>query len=576
MATPQGSDDGTFSDMPTRPMRVKVLYTFDAEHKTNCLARFQETHQIPVVPIDESSQIGVIELAKCIQTVVNASPELTADFSNHDFAIYAYDYSETDCPLVGQGMLSASLNAHNAQNLIHSSGSGPMITGRVLQNLPAVFNNGVKETLEVKLRFMPVRPVATKTLESPRSMSPATNAGFDPNAWNQMQSNRLPQNDFLNFDLTATGDDSHSLIDEIMGLSANSGGESATSDMGIGGTPTDSIFDEGPAFASHSHSAPGSRVGSPAVDSNPTHPNRPIRHQSFSTSSYQNTANLRHGSRASPRSELQGLHPPSQIVHQPEQLSPNHEEYQDEEGNQRKRARIMQTDWRGRSSFGGKSSNLRVTASTAASMQMHRPVPTRPFPASVNNLEPPPRVPTPVPQRSVHPHRRNQRPLAPHSLLRQASTTSSALLSDNDQHSDAAASSPEDESPRSLIDENTPGDIPSSPPIFANHDLPYTTSPRVHSYSKTADSGYMSEQGMGQAGRGHADDSCSPEFQPDSWGSDNALTRPFIKREDTAMSTTSNMLQFDHTMSDMPFEMDLPGEEDLDVAPSTHYRMASR
>lgn len=51
---------------------VKVLYTFDDDNKTNCLARFPDALNIPTVALDNNTQIGVIELRKCIEAIVNA------------------------------------------------------------------------------------------------------------------------------------------------------------------------------------------------------------------------------------------------------------------------------------------------------------------------------------------------------------------------------------------------------------------------------------------------------------------------------------------------------------------------
>ena len=57
---------------------VKVLYTFDDQNKTNCLARWPQALDIRTANLDESTQIGVIELKTCIQAIVSASPEFVA------------------------------------------------------------------------------------------------------------------------------------------------------------------------------------------------------------------------------------------------------------------------------------------------------------------------------------------------------------------------------------------------------------------------------------------------------------------------------------------------------------------
>jgi hypothetical protein len=51
---------------------VKVLYTFDDQNKSNCLARLPNALDVPVVSLDENTQVGIIELKTCIQAIVGA------------------------------------------------------------------------------------------------------------------------------------------------------------------------------------------------------------------------------------------------------------------------------------------------------------------------------------------------------------------------------------------------------------------------------------------------------------------------------------------------------------------------
>lgn len=51
---------------------VKVLYTFDNDSKTNCLARWPHLLDIQTAALDEKTHIGVIELKTCIQAIVSA------------------------------------------------------------------------------------------------------------------------------------------------------------------------------------------------------------------------------------------------------------------------------------------------------------------------------------------------------------------------------------------------------------------------------------------------------------------------------------------------------------------------
>src|ERR1700685_1066726 len=105
--------------------------------------------------MDESTSIGVIELKTCIQAIVQCSPELLPRLGQ-DYTVYAYDYSEYDNPLVGQGMLSKAFAAASPTPDAPAHQSRQLITGRVCKNILGLFTNGVKETLEVKLRLVPV------------------------------------------------------------------------------------------------------------------------------------------------------------------------------------------------------------------------------------------------------------------------------------------------------------------------------------------------------------------------------------------------------------------------------------
>lgn len=51
---------------------MKVLYTFDNDNKTNCLARWPHVLDIQTAYLEEETQIGVIELKTCIQAIVSA------------------------------------------------------------------------------------------------------------------------------------------------------------------------------------------------------------------------------------------------------------------------------------------------------------------------------------------------------------------------------------------------------------------------------------------------------------------------------------------------------------------------
>jgi len=70
--SPPADTDQTSDDLSVRSMNLKVLYSFDEGNKTNCLARWPHALDIRVAALDDTAEIGVIELKTCIQAIVNA------------------------------------------------------------------------------------------------------------------------------------------------------------------------------------------------------------------------------------------------------------------------------------------------------------------------------------------------------------------------------------------------------------------------------------------------------------------------------------------------------------------------
>ena len=114
------------------------------------------------------------------------SPELVAKLG-HDYTVYAYDFSEYETPLVGQGMLSWILASASSTPNAPAKDSQTMVTGRVCKNILGIFSNGIKETLEVKLKLVPVPTCMQKeyveNMERYHSLSQLMPEGFDYNAW---------------------------------------------------------------------------------------------------------------------------------------------------------------------------------------------------------------------------------------------------------------------------------------------------------------------------------------------------------------------------------------------------------
>ncbi|ROW09082.1 hypothetical protein VMCG_02954 [Cytospora schulzeri] len=123
------------------------------------------------LPIDERNSIGVIDLRICLQAIAQCSPEIINQLDK-DYAVYALDYSEDDMPLVGQGMLSWGLEQPSP------SSEQKMVTGRVTKNMLAIFGNGVKETLEVRLKLN----VVPKMQRPQTSQSTDMQRGYGSNA----------------------------------------------------------------------------------------------------------------------------------------------------------------------------------------------------------------------------------------------------------------------------------------------------------------------------------------------------------------------------------------------------------
>lgn len=414
-----------------------------------------------------------MELRKCIQAIVSASPELLSQLAAGDFTIYAYDYSEYDTPLVGQGMLSSILAAVSPTPAAPAHQSKTMITGRVCQNVMGLFSNGVKETLEVKLRLVPVpvpKPLQNeylKTMEVYRTISPATSAGFDPNAWSaSLHTAALSLGTPFEEAPTPTSvrnDSAEHPFDNHSNHSTHSNPSYQRPRL-----PSSASFHAQPSFVYHTpaFSAPVSRTNSPTL---PQH--QPMQYPA------------RPSSRASLRSDHS---------HRRRESCNARDQYQ-EEGPARKRVKVTQTEWRGKSAFGANPADLRVTASTAASIRIHRPVPTRPNMVNRNSLEPPPRAPTPVPQ-SFSTASRHGSFLRRESSLAKTQSYRSPYSQPIDMptRSDAGMSSPEDNARN-----RSPTDFPSSPPMMPEPSSPGL--PSMPSFPKPmVDSGYMSSPFEGQ------------------------------------------------------------------------------
>ncbi|KAE8450956.1 hypothetical protein EG329_005396 [Mollisiaceae sp. DMI_Dod_QoI] len=481
---PMAENNGENEDgVSTRPMRLKVLYTFDDQNKTNCLARWPHVLQIQTVAMDETTTIGVVELKTCINAIVQCSPELVARLGQ-DYTVYAYDYSEYDNPLVGQGMLSWALAAASPTPDAPAHQSRQLITGRVCKNIMGLFTNGVKETLEVKLRLVPVPTVLQSqyinTMEKYRELSKVMPPGFDPNEWTSfLQSN------------------------PNIGQIANQ--PSPTPQLQPSTNQRDGVSMElvnqllSPSLQQQTMADSFVHAKNPEIPGNDG--------QTNTTTNGKGKANSRPSSRASVK------RPRARKPKASQSAGGNTSGY--EEGTDgddgpapKKRAKVTKADWNSNTSLGTAPDSLRVAASTAGSLRLFRPIAISSNPPpGAGHIQEMPRAPTPVPMQPTTKPMRDTMP--PQSSLRrdsftQLNSTSQPHISpypplggSEDQvltSIESAHASPE----RNISPGATPLEIGSSPPLMRTRpgtpmrsSPPCASSPVLPQMPRT-DSGFMS------------------------------------------------------------------------------------
>lgn len=459
-------EDGVSS----RPMRLKVLYTFDAENKNNCLARWPNVVSIRTAFLDDTTQVGLVDLKTCLQTVTSSSPELISQLGN-DYTIYAYDYSEPNTPLVGQGLLSWALSS-NHQEAEADSEISSFVTGLVTTTPLGLFSRHVQETLEVKLRLTPV-PNSTQqdylnSLEKYKRARDIVGHDFDEKAWTNFVQNHpglvSSAGRGQSSDRSASPMDRASL-DSMQGM------------LGEGVAQRDGSTVVAEPFPTRPGSRPPSRSTTPA-STQPFH--APPRQQ------------VGHGSRPSSRS---GMQPGSHQRRESFNSGYYSAEETFEEGPSKKRAKIMKVDWPSKSNLNieRQPESLRVAASTASSVRLHRPVAVHPALAQpvATSAEEPVRPPTPIPKSAnpTHARQRNNSSSLRQAARIQSSSPAPHVASQQPQSAETATLSPEDTRHASIS--SSPANFPSSPPIIPHADS-RLTSPVLPPLPGAHDSGFMS------------------------------------------------------------------------------------
>jgi hypothetical protein len=462
MASP--TDNGS-----VKSMRLKVLYTFDAENKNNCLARWPHVLELQTAVTDDLTQIGVVDLKTCLDALASSSPELLSQDAL-DYTVYAFDYSEDGTPLSGQGLLSAIFDpsVQNAASDINSK----FVTGRVTKNVLGLFSGNGQETLEVKLRLLPVAKQAQRRSVVGQPSQHDNQQFTDTPGWSN-----VPPVDHEAM-LTRNATESRSPTDR-------SGIEHMQRMLHEGSSPREqgaNRLSEPPPNVSNSR--PGSRAGASGHSQQFNPPARP---------SYCHTS--RPGSRASFRNTAQ----PGSNKRRESFNSGYYsgDEVQTEEGPPKKRAKTTQIGAPSRSDLNieRQPESLRMAASTASSVRVHRPVALALSNLQGSNFaEEPVRPPTPIPSKQKPGSRRQQ-------------NQASGLRRGSQQHLQAElaytgylgpdAAEVSVPSPAFNIGPSvasTPGNIPSSPPVITNYgSMPTSPVLPIAPHGDQHDSRYIDE-----------------------------------------------------------------------------------
>lgn len=307
-----------------------------------------------------------------------------------DYTVYAYDYSEQDTPLVGQGMLSWALASASSTSGTSTPLSRAVITGRVCKNVLGLFSNGA-ETLEVKLRLLPVanclQSEFIKNMDRYRDLSRTMPAGFDMAAWTTFLQ--------TNPNLGQSRDNSRA---PPCNVGANNrsdvGMETLSQIMNQGLSPANiiqSLEESVNQIVRETNSIPPSvcgdisRTASPIMGFVPPGEPYSLLHEGPRGPSSQASATALTNTLQSEASFAQ-------------QTEGGTEDLRSEEGPVKKRVRTTKTGWNGKTSIGTNSESLRVTASATASMRGLRPLAGNPSESMSSSLQELPRPPTPRPE----------------------------------------------------------------------------------------------------------------------------------------------------------------------------------
>jgi len=501
-------------------LAVKVHYSFDRENQVHCLAKWAQILPIQTLPLDDTRTIGVVDLRTCLLAVSQSSPEMLNQQEN-DYSVYAYDYSEQDVPLVGQGMLSWAMD-------LRREPQQQLVTGRVTRNNLAALTNGSRDTLEVKLKFAAVMRMPQRS-DAP-SMEPMNGQHPTP----------IPAD-------TASEWNSFVQSNPMLGHPSNA---SAVSSPALA-----------PAQLTHYNTSMSDNNRPMSVRSD-SHSQQPIRHGSIPPTSVLQPITMLPASRASsvapipPRPQCSTDNAPSPaappLVEPVAQTRPSRpasrsrsskptgrprgrprkrpletgntsavEEATDgDEGPQKRRAKVTKTEYSAIAPFGAAPDSLRVAASTSGSLRTMRPVGAGGEGPAASHLQDVPRAPTPIPDGMLLQQQRRR-------VMDGQARTDSIISVDQPVFGRSPADSTAQSPDHGYLPEDSAGDLNSSPPVPRT--TPYIpSSPAGSSPVLPAmpmpplDSGFMSggledmfdEEMLQRLSQGHIQDQMLPVGPP--------------------------------------------------------------
>ena len=385
--------------------------------------------------------------------------------------MYAYDYSEYETPLVGQGMLSWILSRTTPE-------SKPMVPGRVTTGTLGVFSKAAaQETLEVKLRLVPLQT-------GYRELSDVVSEDLETQSW----ANFLRQNPDLVYHHEAQNQASSAAVSPF----DQSGIEKVHRILSECSTPIPlpSVGGDEPLLHSPTLSAFTPEAQCEANEQ--LHLQRLTRSQSDMIRP-SSSASLRQPAAAVYAQRRDSIQSGYGSVDEPVEPQP------------RKRAKVYKAKRPTKNdvNLGRQSVPLRVAASAAASVRTHRPVaPSSAIDSSSaaqpSTTEEPVRPPTPMscPAESLprrEPRHHQQRSQLHESFLMNSSDAYISPYPASDDRTAAAGggdASPDEESPYQGLFE--PFSMPSSPPILRAPVVGGQSSPILPPLAPEPDSGFVS------------------------------------------------------------------------------------